>query len=94
MPGLKLAFQQVAQTWSAKVQIDCQPTSLNRRHKQYEREHESKAFASGYLDLNRVAELTVEFHGDPASFLIIHDSIGVVVGLSDHNIGVQLGSRS
>lgn len=36
---------------------------------------------------------TVELHGDLATLLVVHDGV-VVVGLPDHDVGVQLRTGS
>lgn len=33
---------------------------------------------------------TVELHGDLATLLVVHDGVGAVVSLPDHDVGVQL----
>lgn len=37
---------------------------------------------------------TVELHGDLAALLVGHDGVGVVVGLPDHDVSIQLRTTS
>lgn len=94
MPAPNFVWLPAAQTWSTLAQRDRLQSCLHTEHKKQHYDATNTCFNLNLITNKKDQEPTIEFHGDLAQFVVVHDGIGVVVRLPDHYLSVQFWASS